>query len=63
MPSLLTPDEAAQTLNVTRRWIIEAAARGELPGLKLGRVWRFHPEDLDAWVTAQRDRARKEARL
>lgn len=50
-------------LNVTRRWVVEAAARGDLPGLKLGKVWRFDRRDLDDWLNAQRQAARKEAGL
>ncbi len=51
---LLTPEEAAARLVVTPRWLKEAAARGDVPGLKLGKFWRFHSDDLDAWIEAQR---------
>ena len=55
----MTPEDAAELLHVTRRWIVEAAARGELPALKLGRVWRFDRRDLNDWLDAQRVAARK----
>ena len=63
MTSLLSPEEAADVLNVTRRWVVEAAARGDLPGVKLGRRWRFDGRDLEAWIDAQRQAARKGAGL
>lgn len=63
MGALLTPDEAAVTLNVTRRWVVEAASRGDLPALKLGKVWRFDARDLDDWINRQRKAAREEAGL
>jgi excisionase family DNA binding protein len=56
---LLTPDEAADVLQMTRRWVVEAAARGDLPGLKLGKTWRFDRRDLDDWINAQRMEARE----
>jgi excisionase family DNA binding protein len=63
MSGLITPDEAAEVLQLSRRWVIEAAARGELPGLKLGRWWRFDREDLDDWINRQRSEAREAAGL
>jgi excisionase family DNA binding protein len=55
---LLTPEEAAARLVVTPRWLKEAAARGDVPGIKLGKFWRFDDADLDAWLEAERERAR-----
>jgi excisionase family DNA binding protein len=51
---LLTPEEAAERLVVSVRWVKEAAARGELVGIKLGRYWRFHDDDLEAWIEQKR---------
>ena len=61
MASLLAPEEAAEQLQVTRRWVVEAAARGELPGIKLGRHWRIDPQDLADWIDKQRATAREGA--
>lgn len=61
--SLLTPEQAADLLGVTRRWVVEAASRREIPGIKLGRYWRFATADLEDWVNRQREAAREEAGL
>lgn len=63
MTGLLTPEAAAEVLGVSRRWVVEAASRGELPGVKLGRYWRFDARDLEAWIDRERTAAREAAGL
>ncbi len=48
----LTPPEAAQRAKVSSTTLLRAARRGTLRGYKVadGRLWRFKPEDVDAWV-------------
>lgn len=29
------------------------ANEGELPGFRVGRMWRFHKTELDAWMKSQ----------
>jgi excisionase family DNA binding protein len=53
----------AEVLGVTRRWVVEAATRGELPGMKLGPYWRFDARDLEAWIDRQRTAAPEAAGL
>lgn len=26
------------------------AQKSKLPGIKIGRIWRFRPEDIEAWL-------------
>jgi len=53
-PLLLTADQAARVLGLTAHWIYEAARRGELPCVRIGRKVRFVRDDLDAYVAAKR---------
>jgi excisionase family DNA binding protein len=54
---VLTLDEAAELLRVEPRTIRELAVRGELPGRKLGREWRFARQALLEWLGASEPRA------
>lgn len=51
---LMTPDEVAELLNVTRKRVIEWARRGILPGFKLGKDWRFLRSDIENHLLALR---------
>jgi excisionase family DNA binding protein len=50
MTHLLTPDDAAERLavtgNVVRQWLRE----GKIKGVRLGRLWRIHPEALETFL-------------
>lgn len=60
MNTPLTVEEAAAAANVSEKTILRAL-RGEteprLVGSKVGTVWRIFPEDLEAWLIAQRPAA------
>lgn len=47
---LLTVDEAAQRLRVGRTFLYELVRNGEIVSLKVGRLRRFPPEALTAFV-------------
>ncbi|MFH1746550.1 MAG: helix-turn-helix domain-containing protein [Planctomycetota bacterium] len=40
-PDVLTVGEVAAFMRVSRETVYRLAARGELPGRKIGRIWRF----------------------
>lgn len=42
----LTVAEVATLLKLSEATIKNLAAKGELPGIKVGRSWRFRPSDL-----------------
>ena len=44
MPRLLTLGEAAQHLRISRPLLLRLLKRGEMPGRKVGGLWRI-PED------------------
>lgn len=42
--------DVAQYLDLHRQTVNRMAARGELPGVKLGRAWRFRQEDIKRYL-------------
>ncbi|NLS97973.1 MAG: helix-turn-helix domain-containing protein [Planctomycetaceae bacterium] len=50
-PTLLTPDQAAAYIGMSRRWVYRAASAGEFPRpVKIGSATRWRRSDLDQWV-------------
>jgi excisionase family DNA binding protein len=47
---VMTPGEAALLLKVDEPALLEAAARGELPGRRLAGEWRFSRSAVLAWL-------------
>jgi len=50
---LIDAQGAARLLRLHPVTVREMAARGEIPAMRLGRVWRFRVSALDAWVDSQ----------
>src|SRR5271157_1626861 len=50
---LIDAYEAAQILRLHPVTVREMAARREIPGLKIGKVWRFRASSLDEWVNSR----------
>ena len=50
---LLTPDEVADLLSLTRQAVIKKAREGTIPSLKLGKAVRFRLAAIDAWLSRQ----------
>lgn len=48
--TLLTCDEVARALHVSRRTVAKLAAEGDLPRVKIGRAARFRPRDVEALI-------------
>ncbi len=47
---LLTPAEVGEILGVHSKTVERMARRGELPGIRIGRYWRFAPVELSRWL-------------
>jgi len=45
----MTVEELASFLKVHRITIYRLLARGELPGFKVGKDWRFSRDEIDLW--------------
>jgi len=48
--TLLTIDELASYLKVTRRTIYEWLKKKKIPAVKLVGQWRFRKDRIDAWL-------------
>lgn len=51
---MLNVNESALYLGVTERWMKAAIAERRIPFVKVGKLVRFHTDDLDAYIKAQR---------
>lgn len=49
-PKLLTIQDVAEQLGVSERYVMDKAAEGEIPSVKLGRLRRFRQVDIDRWL-------------
>jgi excisionase family DNA binding protein len=47
---VLTLEEAAAYLRVCPRTLRLKVNEGIIPGAKIGRVWRFHKQQLEQWI-------------
>ena len=57
--ALLDVPATAERLGTTERHIRELVYRRAVPFVKVGRLVRFDPAELDAWIDANRQPARK----
>ena len=47
---ILTMDELAAYLKISKSTLYKLAVDGKLPGQKIGKRWRFHKDAIDEWV-------------
>ncbi len=54
MPSapdeVMSIDELAEYLKISRSTLYILAREGRLPGQKVGKRWRFHKDAIDEWL-------------
>jgi excisionase family DNA binding protein len=50
MTRLLTVEEVAERLGVTKDWVWAQARAGRIPHVQLGRYRRFREEALEKWL-------------
>lgn len=50
---LLTPQEAADALRISRSTLYKLFQRGELPSLTIGRRRYFSPKVIEEWIARQ----------
>lgn len=48
--ALLTADEVAGLLGVTKSWVYEQSRRGRIPTISLGRYRRYRRQSIDVWL-------------
>lgn len=57
MDQLMTIEEVAQYLQVSRFTVYRLAKGRTIPATKIGHQWRFHKEEIDQWVRKRNRRA------
>jgi excisionase family DNA binding protein len=50
LPEIMSPAEVADWLGCSDQHVRNLAMRGELPGKKIGTLWRFSRPQLLAWL-------------
>jgi excisionase family DNA binding protein len=51
--SLLTPDEVAAMLGISRVSVIRQSRAGKIPAIQIGKCYRYRLESLQAWLDKQ----------
>ena len=59
MTTLLTVQEVAERLGVSKDWVWAQARAGLIPHVQLGRYRRFREEALDAWLREREEQSIK----
>lgn len=52
--TLMTPEELAEYLGMTPRWIFRNHQTLGIPAFQIGRTLRFRREDVEAWLETRR---------
>ena len=52
MAEVMTTRELAKYLKLHEITICKLAAQGEIPGIRIGRVWRFDKEMIDQFISS-----------
>jgi len=47
---VMTIDELADYLKISKSTLYHLVRRGEVPGTKIGRHWRFKREAIERWL-------------
>jgi excisionase family DNA binding protein len=58
-PEVMSSEQAALLLQIEEALVVELAEAGDLPGRKLGKVWRFSRAALVAWLSEPATRTRR----
>jgi excisionase family DNA binding protein len=53
LESLMTSEAVGKVLGIHPKVVERMAKRGELPGLKVGRFWRYRASALDGWINSR----------
>lgn len=50
---IITIKEVAEYLKIKEKTAYALAAKGEIPGFKVGGAWRFRKSEIDKWIKAR----------
>lgn len=59
---VLTIDELATYLKVSKSTLYKLAQEGKVPGQKIGKHWRFRRQTIDAWLDASENESPRRAK-
>jgi len=60
MEEILTPEEVAKYLRVNARTVYRGLRQGQIPGIKIGRLWRVSKKELEAFLSRPALKGEKE---
>ena len=49
---VMTIDDLARYLQISKSSLYKLAQDGKVPGQKVGKHWRFHKDAVDRWLTS-----------
>jgi excisionase family DNA binding protein len=50
---VLTPCEAAASLRISVATLLRLSRHGEIPGVRIGKLWRYRKSALDEWLRSK----------
>ncbi len=56
MSEILTVREVASLLKINEKTAYKLAAKGEIPGFKVGGSWRFERSEIESWIKRQTEK-------
>ncbi len=59
MAEIMTTQELAKYLRLHEITICKYAAKGEIPAIRVGGVWRFDKEAIDKWISGAQNRPKR----
>ncbi len=59
MPKFYSLEEIAQQLGVTYQLVYKLVRTGEIPSVRIGKVYRVTDLDMETYLTRQRDKVQK----
>ena len=58
MQVLMTLDEVAAYLRLSKDTVYRMVQSGRIPAVKVGTQWRFHRPEVEQWLEGNRNRTR-----
>jgi len=58
MAKIVTAKEVAEYLRLNQNTIINLAVKGDLPGFKIGKSWRFDMDEITATIEQSKEKSR-----
>jgi excisionase family DNA binding protein len=50
MPEIMTTKEIAKYLKLHEITVLKHVSEGNIPAIRIGKVWRFNKESIDKWI-------------